>query len=324
MMVLLQRKIIYMNYVPPGAREEQLANTKVAKGISCEEVAIPGEKGITLHGVVVRRESSSPDPKTVIFYMQGNAGTPLARMPVFQRLLLGIRLTPHSTPPSDALSDTAVLAVAPRSYWKSTPRRCTERGLLCDYEHALSWACARFPNSQVVLYGHSLGGAAAVCLAARLRDGCALRNVAGLVLENPLGSVPAMVKALYPQRWLPYHHLGAFAIDRWDAVGAMVRARKDPGCLLHRLARGMLLVLSKKDEIVPNCQGMAIFDAARAGEEDAEKEGTRRVVVLNSALHENAWRDRQWRTEVEAYVRAIQERPTDEKTGSSVSVLLPY
>lgn len=237
----------------------------------------------------------------------GNAGTPLGRLPAFERLLLGIRLSQNSALPSDSLSETAILAIAPRSFWKSTPRRPTEVGLLSDYEHALSYACRRFPFSNIILYGHSLGGAAAVCLAARIRDEGIYHNVKGMVLENPFASIPAMVKALYPQRWLPYHYLGGFAFDKWDAVSAMSRAQvQDDNSLLRRLSQSMLLILSKKDEIVPNEQGLELFEAANSGPSDGSEARRSRVVVMTTALHENAWTERQWRSEVEQYIRSLQ------------------
>ncbi|EKM52064.1 uncharacterized protein PHACADRAFT_262514 [Phanerochaete carnosa HHB-10118-sp] len=252
--------------------------------------------------------------------MQGNAGTPLGRIPLFRRLLLGIRLTPKAAPPSDAMSDTAILAVAPRSFWKSTPRRPTERGIMSDYEQALAYACKRFPSSNIVIYGHSLGGAAAVCLVSRLRDTDKYRNVKGFVLENPFASIPAMVKAVYPQRWLPYHYLGGCALDKWDAVGAMARAQVDSSSLLHRLSRSMLLILSEKDEIVPTEHGQAIFEATTRGAEEVKEGEQRRLVIIPGALHETTWRERRWRAEVEAYIRSVNQGPTMQRTGNTVVI----
>lgn len=95
MMVLFQRSIIYMGpydiclvvtdcltrpcitgYVPLGAREQQLKDTKVAEAMTCEEVQIPSDKGVTLYGILVRRAEPNSvvpmkDPKTVLFYLQG-------------------------------------------------------------------------------------------------------------------------------------------------------------------------------------------------------------------------------------------------------------
>lgn len=138
-----------------------------------------------------------------------------------------------------------------------------------------------------------------------MKDTVDYKNVKGLILENPFASIPAMVKALYPQRWLPYHYLGGLAFDRWDAVSAMQCAREGDGSLIARLSRSTLFILSKKDEIVPHEQGLSLFEAAAQGGpslEDGETGGGSKLVVLRSALHENAWTERQWRTVIELYL----------------------
>jgi len=218
----------------------------------------------------------------------GNAGNSLHRLPVFKTLL------DHPSFRSRA----SLVAVAPRSYWKSTPTRPSERGILSDYTHALDYTIKRWPNSRIVIYGHSLGGSAAVCLASRLGSG-EYSNVQGLILENPFASVPEMVKALYPQRWLPYHYLTPFVRDKWDAVRAASNMPQDS--LLRRLSKDMLVLLSEKDEVVPNWMGRSILDATRS-------EGWSSVVIRD-ALHENAWEQGQWAKEIAQYVDNVCHRP---------------
>lgn len=123
-----------------------------------------------------------------------------------------------------------------------------------------------------------------------------------MILENPFASIPGMVKALYPQRWLPYHYLGRFAFDKWDAVSAIRDAQ--PGSLLEGLRHDMLVILSKKDEVVPNEMGTALFD--EAGGAHASTDPLRKLLVLSHSLHDNAWTDRRWRKEIEAYAATIQ------------------
>lgn len=214
-------------------------------------------------------------------YITGNAGNPLHRLPVFKTLL------DHPSFRSRA----GLVAVAPRSYWKSTPTRPSERGILSDYTHALNYAIKRWPNSRIIIYGHSLGGSAAVCLTSVL-DSKEYSNVQGLVLENPFASIPEMVKALYPQRWLPYHYLTPFVWDTWNAVHAA--SNMSQGSLLRRLSKDMLVLLSEKDELVPNRMGMEILNATKSKE--------RSSVVILDALHENAWEQRQWVREIAQYV----------------------
>ncbi|OCH87960.1 hypothetical protein OBBRIDRAFT_795700 [Obba rivulosa] len=290
MMVIFQRKIIYMGYAPPGARTEELGR----------DVPVPQA------GIVARPEAwaqRSSQPEVVLIYLQGNAGNPIGRIPVFERLFHGLSSRTVSRP--HPASNVAVVAVAPRSYWKSSSRTPTERGLLADYHSVLSYTTQRFPNATVILYGHSLGGAIAVCLAARLR-GADFPNVRGLVLENPFASIPGMVEALYPQRWLPYRYLTPFAFDRWDAVAAMRKARNAPGSLLERLSRNMLVMLSEKDEMVPPTMGKGLFEASESTTQ--EHEGLRRCVTIRDGLHEDAWMQRQWLTEICDYIGYMRQK----------------
>ena len=112
-----------------------------------------------------------------------------------------------------------------------------------------------------------------------------------------------MVKALYPQKWLPYHYLGGLAFDKWDALGAMRDVRE--GTLLDRLDKNMLVVLSMKDEIVPNEMGKALFEAASDNLKSGQEHSARRLAIIPGALHDNAWTVRQWRKEIETYVQSM-------------------
>jgi hypothetical protein len=63
----------------------------------------------------------------------------------------------------------------------------------------------------------------------------------------------------------------------------------------------MLVLLSEKDELVPNWMGMAILNATKS-------EG-RPSVVIRDALHENAWGQGQWVREIAQYVDSVHHRP---------------
>jgi len=63
----------------------------------------------------------------------------------------------------------------------------------------------------------------------------------------------------------------------------------------------MLVLLSEKDELVPNRMGMDILGAAGL-------EG-RSSVVIRGALHENAWEKGQWVSEIAQYVDDVGHRP---------------
>lgn len=301
MMVLFQRKIIYMGYAPLGARTEELKEfIRFEHHAECREIVIESTSNVKLAGLLMKRESTTI-PETVVLYLQGNAGSPLHRIPVFETLLdawpkMSSTRDPRLKEQQNIISDPklAIVAVAPRSYWKSTNKAPTERGLLDDYLSVLNFVLQTFPSARVVVYGHSLGAAVSVCLLAQLEDGaCAKMNdrVRGLILENPFASIPGMVRALYPQRWLPYHYLAPFAFDKWDALYAARNANNNS--VLYRLKQNHLIVLSEKDELVPREMGEQIWNALGS---------TGRKVVIERALHENAWSRPKWAREMRLFI----------------------
>jgi uncharacterized protein len=246
-----------------------------------------------------------------ISFFLGNAGSPLHRLSVFRSLLnaclipsRSARLSAPSIDYQTLKSDVGVVAVAPRSYWKSTNRTPTEQGLLDDYASTIHYCLCTYPDARVLLYGHSLGGAIATCLLSRLKDpvGTALNEqqydysrIRALILENPFSSIPAMVRTLYPQRWLPYHHLAPFAFDRWDAAHAARTAA--PQSVLSRVRRETLVLLSERDELVPRCMGEELWTAL-----GQEKD---RMVVIKHALHEDAWSRPDWTHTIHNFVGAL-------------------
>lgn len=79
-------------------------------------------------------------------------------------------------------------------------------------------------------------------------------HIAGLILENPLPSIPYMVRSLYPQRWLPYHYLGPFAFDKWDALPAIEQGVRQGWGVGEKRRRfpPSLWIRSGRDEIIPH------------------------------------------------------------------------
>jgi pimeloyl-ACP methyl ester carboxylesterase len=228
----------------------------------------------------------------------GNAGNPLHRIPVFTTLL-------------NAIPSLAIFAPAPRSYWTSSgAARPTQAGLTADYVAALAFAASRFPTSRLTIYGHSLGASIALCLLAPHTD-VSKAAVHGLVLENAFTSVPDMLRALYPQRLLPYHYLGPFVCDRWDA-----RAAASSHTFPRDLARRAMVLVSERDEVVPPAMGKEIFGALRASGDNQEgwrgvggsmrmQEPLGRFVMVEGALHEDAWRYREWTRAMKKYFEDI-------------------
>ena len=127
-------------------------------------------------------------------------------------------------------------------------------------------------------------------------------QVHAIVLENPFASISGMVRALYPERWLPYHYMGDLVWDKWDAVDAASAPKPDSALARVIQARRMTILVSEKDELVPPNMGRTI--AERAG--DGAK-----VVSIHGALHETGWTKKQWRDEMARCVREVEEKDVD-------------
>ncbi|TFY66161.1 hypothetical protein EVG20_g4927 [Dentipellis fragilis] len=305
MLYIFQRKIIYMGAIHyastdiplligiagyvPRSRTEKLEH--IPKGLHCEQIQIPSEKKVILSSLLVQRADTA-SPKVAMLYLQGNAGNPIHRLPVFATLLR-------------AVPDLAILAPAPRSYWSSTRSTPTERGILADYTAALTYLAARFPGTPLILYGHSLGASVTTCLLSTLPPPTHAVPLRGAILENPMTSTPEMLRALYPQRWLPYHHLGPLVHDKWDALGAVRTAPR--GSALALLRHDVLMLASARDEVVPPAMAREIWHACASAEDGGlsagQGRGSGRFVEVEGALHEDAWTYRPWGAEMKRSFR---------------------
>jgi pimeloyl-ACP methyl ester carboxylesterase len=212
------------------------------------------------------------------------------------------------------------VAVAPRSYWKSTSRTATQKGIQVDYASAVRHVLQKYPAAQVVLYGHSIGGSIATCVLATFQEQSAppqssiseintnpgedYSRVSGLILENPFASIPEMVRALYHSPWMPYHYLDPLALDKWDALGAM--QSPPPHSVLARLRSHVRVLVSEHDEVVPRVMSENIAQAAGVHENPGHAFGG--LTVIRNAMHEDEWQKRQWATEMRRYLDSVRHR----------------
>ncbi|KAJ1305806.1 hypothetical protein OPQ81_010536 [Rhizoctonia solani] len=289
MMIAFQRKIIYMGGIPLGSRSEELRIND--RDIVVNEISIQNGH-IQLSGIIVSRPGvvENARPPLVIMYLQGNAGNPLHRIPKF-RLLAG-KLKGNFE------REVQVIAVAPRSYWKSTNASPSEAGFLSDYTAVLEWISTTYPHSPVILYGHSIGGSIAVKLLGSLPAGgmSPASRVRGLVLENAFTSMPAMVRAVYSSKWLPYYYLDVPPISRTSALRNVILSPPS-----------ILIIASESDELVPPDMNREIFDAASKMHRGLPKPlgaGPKRVVI-SGALHDDGFTKRQWRDAIRAYITDV-------------------
>lgn len=146
----------------------------VPQDLNYEEVWIASNSGPTLHAWYCAAER----PRAIVLFAHGNAGNVSDRAQLVRTWVKSLNVT--------------VLAFDYRGYGKSEGMP-SEEGLISDAAAARSWLAERtgVDESEIVLYGRSLGGAVAVALAAS--DGAR-----GLILESTFTSLPALAKWKFP------------------------------------------------------------------------------------------------------------------------------
>lgn len=116
----------------------------------------------------------------------------------------------------------SVLGVDYRGFGRSTNELPSEAMALQDARAAWDWLAATHPQAQRFVFGHSLGGAIAVQLAASVTD------EAGLIVEGSFPSIPEVVST-FKWGWLP---LKPFITQRLDA-GARIAEVGSPVLVVH-------------------------------------------------------------------------------------------
>lgn len=195
-------------------------------GLTAEDVHFSSEDGVALHGWWVPH----PKPVAAVLYCHGNSGS-LAHRIGFFRFLKRLKVD--------------LLLFDYRGYGRSagTP---SERGLFRDVRAAydlLTGSLGR-REEEVIVFGHSLGGAVAVELALH-------RRPAGLVVQSSFTDLRSMARRLYPQ--LPVGLLCRNQFRSIDKVG--------------RLELPKLFVHGTGDGTVPFEMGRALYESAAAPKE---------------------------------------------------------
>ena len=123
----------------------------------------------------------------------------------------------------------SVLGIDYRGFGKSSKLAPTEASALEDARAAWGWLARHNPQSRRYLFGHSLGGAIAVHLAAEASD------VDGLIVEGGFTSIPD-VFSTFKWGWLP---VGPLITQRFDAALRIARVRA-PVLVVHGSADGLI------------------------------------------------------------------------------------
>ncbi|RHZ63426.1 uncharacterized protein CDV56_104623 [Aspergillus thermomutatus] len=270
--IVMQDKLLYISWLPPFARSEQISDyAGECKPVRWEEKQIrslDGTKLAVCEGHIPDTHRSSRKPHAparkklvVICYFQGNGGSTPMRLPLLSQFLRAIN--PPTPSSSTGEVDYLVVALSYRGYWKSSGR-ATQTGIELDAVAFLNWVAETYSapdrDVRIVLWGHSLGtaiasSAAATYLARHSTDGPVV-PIAGMILEAPMSSTKDMLISLYPQKWLPYRYLWPFLWNNWSSAVAMERMARwrdqNHGQRGHEHEVPPILLLSaEKDEVIP-------------------------------------------------------------------------
>ena len=162
----------------------------------------------------------------------------------------------------------SVLAIDYRGFGKSDGDIPSEQTVYEDARAAWEWLAARQPDPHKrFVYGHSLGGAVAIDLAAAvsasMRDQ-ASRGAAGLIVESSFTTLLDIAKELsYP--WLP---LGLLMSQKFDSLAKIATVRMP-----------VLVVHGSLDRYVPARFGMELYAAASA---------PKKLLLVDGADHDDS------------------------------------
>lgn len=135
----------------------------------------------------------------------------------------------------------SVLLVDYRGFGKSTPQLPSEAMAYEDARAAWDWLARQHPDRPRYIFGHSLGGAIAIDLAAQVAD------EAGTLVEGTFTSIADVVGAT-KWGWLP---ISPLITQRFEAI--------------HRVGRigaPLLVVHGSEDRLIPPVLGQRLYEAA--------------------------------------------------------------
>jgi uncharacterized protein len=151
----------------------------------------------------------------------------------------------------------SVLGVDYRGFGKSSNDLPSEQMATEDARAAWEWLARKYPDRPRYIFGHSLGGAIAIDLAAQVQD------EAGTLVEGTFTSIPDVV-ASYKWGWLP--------------VGPLITQRFDTVERVKKIGSPLLVVHGSEDRTIAPELGRKLFEAAT---------GQKRFELVEGGSHHN-------------------------------------
>ncbi|MDP3252857.1 MAG: alpha/beta fold hydrolase [Hydrogenophaga sp.] len=151
----------------------------------------------------------------------------------------------------------SVLAIDYRGFGKSTNELPSESMAYEDARAAWEWLGQKYPGRPRYIFGHSLGGAIAIELAAQVND------EAGTVVEGTFTSIPDVVST-FKWGWLP---VSLLITQRFEAV------KRVP-----EIGSPLLVVHGGEDRLIQPALGRRLYEAAT---------GRKSFVLVEGGSHHN-------------------------------------
>lgn len=151
----------------------------------------------------------------------------------------------------------SVLGVDYRGFGRSSQGLPSEEKAAEDARAAWEWLARQHPQARRFIFGHSLGGAIGVQLAAEVHD------EAGLIVEGSFTSIADVVSTF---RW------------GWLPVSPFITQRFDSAARVAEVGSPLLVVHGSQDSLIPSKLGQTLYDKARE---------PKRFVLVEGGSHHN-------------------------------------
>jgi len=174
-----------------------------------------------------------------------------------------------------------ILAIDYRGFGASTPRLPSQASAVDDASAALHELARREPRAERrFVYGHSLGGAIAVAMAARP----ALPEFNGLIIESTFTRIQDMIQH---SNWSRIPGLSLLITQPFDTLSA-ISGIQNPLLILH----------GTNDRIVPLAMSEALFQASAASGSPLRK-----LVQIDGGSHSNSSAHQEYRSAVQQFIK---------------------